>query len=162
MLHSIIGLTAMVADTADTEQPTPRPRGRTRKALNATGLALIVAIIAAPDAAANATITDGPATLKVIGTGLTVVETMTTLAVDNGHSGNLQAYYLIVPPGGDPRKAEKHYSPHIFTGPMPAGVARDSYGPTGGFLEGTSLCAGWWDPSGTVTIPGLPCATISA
>src|SRR5262245_57367685 len=63
----------------------------------------------------------------------TVYKVVTTLAVDNGHSGDLQAYYLIVPPGGKATKAEKKYSEHVFKGPLQPGVGRDSYGPTGGF-----------------------------
>ncbi|AHH20996.1 hypothetical protein NONO_c62250 [Nocardia nova SH22a] len=111
---------------------------------------------------ANAENQQGPVTIYVNGHGTTVYKTATTLAVDNGHSGNLQAYYLIVPPNGNPRNAEKHYSEHVFQGPLRPGVARDSYGPTGGFLDGTLLCAGWWDPSGRVTVAGFPCVRIHA
>jgi hypothetical protein len=120
-----------------------------------------VTVFAATTASANAEIQDGPATIYITGDGLTVYQTAATLAVGKGYPGNLQAYYLIVPPGGDSTKAEKHYSEHTFTGPLEPGVARDSYGPTGGFLNETKICAGWWDPSHSgVTIPGFPCATI--
>lgn len=123
--------------------------------------ALTAMAFGAPSASANAEDQDGPVTITVTGESTTVYKTMTTLAVDNGYSGNLQAYYLIVPPGEDgPRRAEKQYSEHILQGPFRPGVARDSYGPTGGFLHGTRLCAAWWDPTGKTTIPGIACVTI--
>lgn len=103
---------------------------------------------------------DGSATIYLSVEGTTVFETATTLAVEDGHIGDLQAYYLIVPPDGNVKNAKKVYSEHIFRGPLKPGVARDSYGPTGGFLKGTSICAGWWDPTGKITIPGFPCERI--
>lgn len=122
--------------------------------------AMIGAAFAAPTAHADAERQDGPVTIYVSGDGLTVYKTATTLTVGNGHSGDLQAYYMIVPPGGDASRAEKKYSEYVFKGPLRPGVARDSYGPTGGFLDGALLCAGWWDPLGKVTIPGYPCVRI--
>jgi len=92
--------------------------------------------------------------------GTTVFEVATTLAVEDGHDGDLQAYYLIIPPDGNVKNAKKVWSEHVFKGPLRPGVVRDSYGPTGGFLTGTILCAGWWDPTGKVTIPGFPCVKI--
>jgi hypothetical protein len=127
-------------------------------ALVAVGTA--ASVFAAPAAHADAERQEGPVTIFVSGEGLTVYKTATTLAVGEGHNGDLQAYYLIVPPGGDASKAEKMYSEHVFNGPLRPGVARDSYGPTGGFLNGTELCAGWWDPLGRITIPGFPCVRI--
>jgi hypothetical protein len=117
-------------------------------------------VFMAPAAHAAVERQDGPATILVSGEGLTVYEVVATLAVGNGYNGDLQAYYLIVPPGGDASRAEKRYSEHVFKGPLRSGVARDSYGPTGGFIDQTLLCAGWWDPLGHVTIPGLPCVRI--
>ncbi|MGA4785826.1 hypothetical protein [Nocardia sp. AB354] len=130
-------------------------------ALAAALVGIIPALtVGAGPAHADAERQDGPVTLYVSGEGLTVYKVVTTLAVAHGYSGNLQAYYLIVPPGGNAAKAEKKYSEHVFEGPLRPGVARDSYGPTGGFLDGTQLCAGWWDPLGHLTIPGYPCVRI--
>ncbi|WP_216903704.1 hypothetical protein [Nocardia alni] len=125
-----------------------------------TAVTAAFAVVTAPVASANAERVEGPVTIRVIGEGLTVVETMTFLQVDHDFPGNLQAYYLIVPPGRDVSRAEKHWSSHITQGPLRPGLARDSHGPTGGFLDGTQICAAWWDPTGREHIPGFPCVTI--
>lgn len=123
--------------------------------------ALVATVFGAPSASANAAKDDGPVTIKVLGEGLTVSETMTTLLMDHDFPGNLQAYYVIVPPPGDTAHCpQTHYSEHVLDGPFRPGVARDSYGPTGAFLEGTMICAGWLDPTGHAHLSGYPCVTI--
>lgn len=131
-----------------------------KKIVTAAVAAAAALTIGAAPASANAENQDGPVTINVTGESTTVYKTVTLLAVDDGYNGNLQAYYLVTPPGGDVRRAQKHYSEHILHGPFRPGVARDSYGPTGGFLDGTKICAAWWDPTGKTTIPGIACVTI--
>ncbi|MFJ9370456.1 hypothetical protein ACIRRA_39375 [Nocardia sp. NPDC101769] len=119
-----------------------------------TAAALIVG--AASTASANADTQDGPVSLSVKGTGLDVREIVTTYA-SSGGEGQVQAYYIVVGPGGEPNRTN---SEAIQNGATGAGVYRDSYGPTGTFLDGTKICAGWFDPTGKVHIPGYPCVTI--
>lgn len=126
--------------------------------LTATAIttAAFTAAFAIGTADANADKQDGPVSLTVMGTGLVVGKTVTTYASPGGE-GQVQAYYIIVGPDG---QAKRINSEVTQPGAKGSGVYRDSYGPTGGFLDGTRICAGWWDPTGRVSISGYPCVTI--
>ncbi|MEV5836344.1 hypothetical protein [Nocardia sp. NPDC052112] len=127
-----------------------------RLAATAITTAALTATFAICTAEANADKQDGPVSLTVMGTGLVVGKTVTTYASPGGE-GQVQAYYIIVGPDG---QAKRINSEVTQPGAKSSGVYRDSYGPTGGFLDGTRICAGWWDPTGRVSISGYPCVTI--
>ncbi|BDT97197.1 MULTISPECIES: hypothetical protein [Nocardia] len=133
---------------------------RTGGIVHTTTLAVAAAFAAlavgAAPAHASAEKQDGPVSLTVIGEGLVIGKTVTTYASPGGE-GQVQAYYIVVSPDG---KAKRINSEVTQPGAKGSGVYRDSYGPTGGFLDGTRICAGWWDPTGRVSISGYPCVTI--
>lgn len=125
---------------------------------------VLASVFDASAAHADADVRRGGMELVVKGDRSTVYMAATSLAFLEDYPGDLQAYYRVVRPGQSAADAEKFVSPHIFKGPMRAGVVRDSYGPAGVYPDHTKICAGWIDPSyrGWVQDGNDLCATIYA